>query len=261
MQFQGDRMLNFKKVSKIYFSPSGTTEKIVNEVAKNFNLDQKNYDLLSFDGEKTFEDELVIIGVPVFNARIPKLVCERLSKIKAKNSKAIVILNYGNMEYGDALLELNELLNKNNFEIVGIATTVSQNSLFNQIAKNRPDERDLEQINEFSKRIIDKLERGDSNKIFVSGYKPYQAYHVPKFSVDCDESKCVECLDCVYTCPEDAIAENTPTLTDINDCTRCSTCINVCAENARSFSGPSYDAEKQTAMDNFMDRQEPNFYF
>jgi flavodoxin len=58
-------MLKFKKLSKIYFSPSGTTEKIVNEVAKHFNLNRENYNLLSFDEEKTFTDELVIIGVPV----------------------------------------------------------------------------------------------------------------------------------------------------------------------------------------------------
>lgn len=253
-------MLNFKKVSKVYFSPSGTTERIVNEVAKNFNLPQKNYDLLSFDGEKTFEDELVIIGVPVFNGRIPKLACRRLENIRAKNSKAIVILNYGNMEYGDALLELNDLLAKNDFDIVGVATTVSQNSLFNQIAKNRPDERDLSQINEFTQRLIEKMEKGDENKIYVSGYKPYQTYHTPQFSVDCDENLCIECMDCVYTCPEEAISENTPTLTDINDCTRCSTCINVCPESARSFSGPAFEAERQVAMDNYMDRQEPNFY-
>lgn len=75
---QGDKMLNFKKLSKIYFSPSGSTEKIVNEVAKNFNMNRENYDLLSFDSEKTFDDELVIIGVPVFNGRIPKIAKKRL---------------------------------------------------------------------------------------------------------------------------------------------------------------------------------------
>ena len=57
---QGDKMLNFKKLSKVYFSPSESTEKIVNEVAKNFNMNRENYTLLSFDDEKIFNDELVI---------------------------------------------------------------------------------------------------------------------------------------------------------------------------------------------------------
>lgn len=254
-------MLNFKKVSKVYFSPSGTTEKIVNEVAKNFDIPQKSYDLLSFDSEKTFSDELVIIGVPVFNGRIPKTACERLSKMKSNNSKAVVILNYGNMEYGDSLLELTELLGKNNFQIVGIATTVSQNSLFNQIAKNRPDNQDLVKINEFTQNLMKKLESGDLNEIFVSGYKPYQKYQIPKYFVSCDENQCVECMDCVYTCPEEAILEESPTMTNINDCSRCSTCINICSEGARSFTGPQFESERQYAMDNYMDRKEPEFYF
>ena len=261
MLFQGDRMLNFEKVSKVYFSPSGTTEKIVNEVAKNFNMNRENYDLLSFDEEKSFSDELVIFGIPVFDGRIPKLACKRLSKMKGNNTKAIVILNYGNMDYGDALLEMTELLKENNFQIVGVAATVSQNSLFNQIGRNRPDENDMKKINEFSQKIVEKLKNNEENEIFVSGYKPYSAYRTPEFSINCDENLCVECLDCVYTCPEDAIMENTPTMTNIDDCTRCSTCINVCSEAARSFSGDAYNQEMQNAVENFYDRKEAEFYF
>jgi flavodoxin len=149
-------MLNFEKLSKIYFSPSGTTEKIVNEVAKNFNMNRENYDLLSFDESKTFHDELVIIGIPVFDGRIPKLACKRLSKMKGTDTKAIVILNYGNIDYGDALLELVELLKENNFQIVGVATTVSQHSQFSEVGSNRPDASDMERINEFSQKIIEK---------------------------------------------------------------------------------------------------------
>ena len=238
-------MLNFDKLSKIYFSPSGTTEKIVNEVAKNFTMNRENYDLLSFDDEKEFNNELVIIGIPVFNGRIPKIACERLSKMKGNDTKAIVILNYGNMEYGDALLELTELLKENNFKIVGVATTISQNSLFKELAYKRPDEQDLEEINEFSQKIVEKLENDDENEIFVNGYKPYQEYSTPNFSVNCDENLCTECLDCAYTCPEEAIMEDIPLMTNINNCTRCSTCINVCSEGARSFTGPMYEIEKQ----------------
>ena len=176
-------MLKFDKLSKIYFSPSGTTEKIVTEIAKNFNISQENYDLLSFDEAKEFSDELVIIGIPVFNGRIPKTACERLSKMKAKNTKAIVVLNYGNMDYGDALLELTELLKENNFEIVGVATTVSQHSQFGEIGRNRPDENDLKKINEFGRNIIKKLETDSVNEIFVGGYKPYQQYTTPDFEL------------------------------------------------------------------------------
>lgn len=257
---QGDKMTKFKKLSKVYFSPSGSTEKIVNEVAKSFNMNRENYDLLSFDDEKTFDDELVIIGVPVFNGRIPKTAQKRLSKMKGTDTKTIVILNYGNMEYVDALLELTELLKENGFNIIGIATTVSENSLFSQIAHGRPDENDLKKISEFSKNVYEKIENGDENEIFVGGYKPFVEHEIPQFNVECDDSLCVECLDCAYTCPEDAIDESTPTMTSIDDCSRCSTCINICSEGARSFGGAEYELEKQNATENYMMRKEAEFY-
>ena len=253
-------MLNFKKVSKIYFSPSGTTEKIVNEVAKNFNMNRENYDLLSFNEEKTFDNELVILGIPVFDGRIPKLACKRLSKIKGNKTKAIVILNYGNIDYGDALLELTELLKENNFDIIGIATTVSQHSQFNEVGQNRPDAEDLAKINEFSQKIIEKLKNNTSNEIFVGGYKPYPSYVKPDFSVSCDENLCVECMDCVYTCPEEAIMEESPTKTNLDACTRCTTCINVCSEGARSFTGDNYNQERENAIMNNLERREAEFY-
>ena len=253
-------MLKFKKLSKIYFSPSGTTQKIVNEIAKHFDLNRENFDLLSFDESKDFNDELVIIGVPVFNGRIPKLACKRLTKMKGNNTKAIVVLNYGNISYGDALLELVELLKENNFQIIGVATTVSQHSHFRQIAENRPDSSDLERIDEFSEKIIEKLKSNTENEIFVSGYKPYPSYITPDFSVLCDDDLCVECMDCYYTCPENAISEITPQSTNLNDCTRCSTCISVCSEGARSFGGDIYQSQMQEAISNDIERKEVEYY-
>ena len=119
-------MLSFDKVSKIYFSPSGTTKRIVDEIARNFNLDNENYDLLSFDDDKSFENELVIVGVPVFDGRIPEMAKNRLLQMKGNGTKVIAIINYGNLSYGDALLELVDLLKENNFDVVGAAATVSR---------------------------------------------------------------------------------------------------------------------------------------
>jgi len=253
-------MLNFKKLSKIYFSPSGSTGKIVNEIAKNFQMDMENYDLLSFDSNKNFDDELVVIGMPVFDGRIPEIARKRLENMKGNNTKAIVVLNYGNIDYGDALLELTELLKENNFNIVGICTTVSQHSLFNEVGSNRPDSYDLKMINEFSHKIIEKLESGVENELFVSGQKPFVGYTNHNYTVDCDENLCIECNDCFYTCPEEAIPEENPMTTNMNDCTRCSTCISVCPENARSFGGDFYESQKDYAISNFTDRKDAEFY-
>lgn len=253
-------MLPFEKVSKIYFSPSGTTKRIVDEVARNFNLDNENYDLLSFDDEKSFDNELVIVGVPVFDGRIPEMAKNRLLQMKANGTKVIAIINYGNLGYGDALLELVDLLKENNFDVVGAAATVSRHSLFNEIAPSRPDNLDMKMINEFSNKIIEKLESGNSNEIFVAGQKPFMDYVNHSFNVNCDYDLCVYCNDCVYTCPTDAIEEDNPTDTNSDLCNSCSLCIAICGENARSFDGMNYYDEKQVALDNDMSRKEVEFF-
>lgn len=253
-------MLPFKKVSKVYFSPSGTTKKIVDEIAKNFNLDNENYDLLSFDDKKNFDDELVIVGMPVFDGRIPKMARDRLAELQANNTKAIAVINYGGIGYGDALLELTDLLKENNFDVIGVASTVSRHSLFNEIASKRPDNMDMKMLNEFSQNLVEKLESGKENEIFVSGQKPFADYVNHSFNVNCDENLCVYCNDCVYTCPVEAIEEDNPIETDMDLCDSCSLCINICSENARFFDGENYYAEKENALENDMSRKEMEFF-
>lgn len=257
----GDIMNKYNKISKIFFSPSGTTEKIVNEIAKEFHADSENYDLMSFNDSKTFEDELVIIGVPVFDGRVPKIVSDRLKKIRGNSTKAIVVLNYGNINYGDALLELTEKLNQNHFNIIGIAATVSQHSIFTGVGENRPDENDLTKIREFASEIIKKLESDTENQLFVSGTKPYPDYTKLDYTVNCNPELCIQCLDCAYTSPEEAIPESDPTQTFLDDCSRCSSCVSICPEDARSFVGESFSQANAEAIDNASVRKEAEFYF
>ena len=61
------------KVTNIFFSPSGTTKKVLDQIASNFDEETQICDLLYFDGEKKFAgDDIVIVGMPVFAGRIPK---------------------------------------------------------------------------------------------------------------------------------------------------------------------------------------------
>ncbi len=60
-------------LTKIFFSPSETTKKVVEQVAGNLSSASKSYDLLTFNQEKEFTNEdIVIVGMPVFAGRLPK---------------------------------------------------------------------------------------------------------------------------------------------------------------------------------------------
>lgn len=82
--------------------------------------------------------------MPIFAGRLPKSARERLEKLKGNNTPAIAVVNYGNAHVTDALLELVDLLNENNFNVVAAASTVSHHSIFNGVAVGRPDSADIE---------------------------------------------------------------------------------------------------------------------
>ena len=73
----------------LYFSPTGTTEKILESVSGAMDYPVKNtYDLTRSENREkhiTFSDEdIVIVGVPVYAGRIPQILLPSLKKSKER---------------------------------------------------------------------------------------------------------------------------------------------------------------------------------
>ena len=248
-------------VIKIYFSPSGTTKKVVDQIASNFTQPNETYDLLNFNSKNDFEsDDIVIVGMPVFAGRIPKRGRERLEKLAGNNTPAIAVVNYGNAHVNDSLLELVDLLKQNNFNVIAAASTVSHHSIFDGVALGRPDARDIEKIDKFSKKCMEKLESCEGLESEIPGNRPYAEYKQLPFVVSCDESVCAFCYECVSICPEKAIPEDDPVDTNLDSCSRCSACIYICPEDARMFTGEAFEAKKPAFEEANSERKEPEFY-
>ena len=238
-------------LTTVFFSPSETTKKVVSQIADNFEEEKVICDLLYFNGEKNFEsDDIVIVGMPVFAGRIPKIARERLSNLTGDNTKAIAVVNYGNAHVTDALIELVDLLKENSFDVIAAASTISHHSIFDGVAVGRPDESDIEKIND-----------GSSLESEIPGNRPYVDYKQLPFVVSCDEAKCVFCLECVGVCPEKAIPDDDPADVDLDLCSRCTSCINICPENARAFIGDAFEATKPKFESANAERKEPEFYY
>lgn len=248
-------------VTKIYFSPSGTTKKVVEQIASNIGQDGETYDLLNFNSDKEFSsDDIVIVGMPVFAGRIPKSGRARLAKLKGDNTPAIAVVNYGNAHVTDSLLELVDLLKENNFNVTAAASTVSHHSIFNGVAVGRPDSSDIEKINEFAKKCQEKIESNESLSSEIPGNRPYVDYKQLPFVVSSDETLCSFCYDCVSICPEKAIPDDDPIDTDLDLCSRCAACISICPEDARSFTGEAFEKKKPIFEEVNSERKEPEFY-
>jgi len=234
---------------------------VVDQIAGNFSSEKETYDLLNFNSAKEFaSDDVVIVGMPVFAGRIPKSGRERLSKLKGDNTKAIAVVNYGNAHVTDSLLELVDLLKENNFNVIAAASTISHHSIFSGVAVGRPDESDIEKINEFSKKCMEKIESGESLESEIPGNKPYTDYKQLPFVISCDDMICAFCYDCVSICPEKAIPDDDPIDTDLDLCSRCTACIHICPEDARMFTGEAFEAKKPAFEKTNSERKEPEFY-
>lgn len=154
--------------------------------------------------------------MPVFAGRIPKTSRERLTKIKGNNTPAIAVVNYGNAHVTDSLIELVDLLKENNFNIIAAGPTVSHHSIFNSMAVGRPDESDIEKINDFAEKCKEKLETDQTLQSEIPGNSPYTYYKQLPFIVSCDETLCAFCYDCVSICPEKAIPDDDAVDTDLD---------------------------------------------
>ena len=248
-------------IINIFFSPSGTTKKVAEIMSGNFSQEKENCDLLHFQSEKELSnDDIAVVVMPVFAGRLPKTACERLSKIKGNDAKAIAVVNYGNAHVSDALLELVDVLSDNDFNVVAAASTVSHHSIFDGVAVGRPDDEDISKINDFAVKCIDKIESNESLKADIPGNRPYTDNKQLPITISCDESVCAFCYDCVNVCPENAIPDDDPVATNLDICSRCTACISICPEDARSFTGDAFEAKKVDFEKANSKRKEPEFY-
>ena len=248
-------------IVEIFFSPSGTTKNVADQIANNFDQEKEECNLLIFNSKKELESEdIAIVAMPVFAGRIPKTARERLSKIKANNTPAIAVVNYGNAHVTDSLLELVDILGENNFNVVAAASTVSHHSIFDGVAVGRPDSEDLSKIDEFAQKCVEKIELNESLASEIPGNRPYTDYKQLPFVVSCDENLCSFCYDCANVCPEQAIPDDDPIVTDLDLCSRCTACISICPEDARAFSGDAFEAKKPQFESANSERKEPEFY-
>ena len=144
--------------------------------------------------------------------------------------------------------------------MIAAATTISHHSIFDGVALGRPDSADIEKIDEFSKKCIEKIKSGKSLESEIPGNRPYVDYKQLPFEISCDETICAFCYDCVSICPEKAIPDDDPISTNLDLCSRCTACISICGENARSFSGDAFEAKKPEFENANSERKEVEFY-
>ncbi|NVN96616.1 MAG: 4Fe-4S ferredoxin, partial [Bacteroidetes bacterium] len=193
----------------IYFSPTQSTKKIVEMIG--FGVPYKINKVINLTPFRVTKnryeisrDEFSVIGAPVYGGRLPSPFVRRLKNIKADNSPAILLVVYGNVGYGDALLELKEISTKAGFSPISAGAFIAEPAFsddLHPIAKDRPDSLDTRIAIQFGaesfKRHMTKTVTKEENELSLPGKYPYHESKISFLvSPDMNKAKCTKCGIC-----------------------------------------------------------------
>jgi len=263
-----------EKIKLVYFSPTHTTKKVLEGIAKGINIDISDVTDITKPAVRNLEppvfgEDLVLIGAPVYSGRLQQNAAAYFKKIKANNTPAVLVALYGNRAYEDALLELKDTAIMSGFSPMAIGAFIGEHSYASDefpLGQNRPDSVDIEKAEAFGKEIAAKLKKVENidsiSDVRVPGNTPYKE-RMKSPAIDFIEvtDACTHCDVCVEACPNEAIDEESGYSVDLEECICCCACIKSCPENARVIKdGMIKDIMKKLSQ-TCSKRKEPETFF
>lgn len=249
--------IEIRRVKGLYFSPCGSTERIAsifgNKLAENFGIEytgegcslpEQREKIRSFS-----EDEICIIATPVYAGRVPNKILDFWkNKVKAKICIALVV--YGNRSEDFALAELVQTAKDNGAKVPAALSLVAEHVFSDKIATGRPDKKDIAQIEEFARKVAQKLKAAynieDLTDAETDKSVEDMEYYAPKktdgktanflkIKPKVDPKKCTHCGVCVQKCPMGSIYADLEKTEVRGVCIKCMACVKYCKQKAMGF--------------------------
>lgn len=272
-------MTKMTRVKAVFFSATGTTEKIVKRIAEtaaqqlnlplesvDFTLPQSRTQPLEF-----CEQELVIFGTPVYAGRVPNVLLKFLATMQGNGAPCVPVVLFGNRNYDDALIELRDILQKTGFHPIAAAAFVGEHSFSRILAAGRPDAHDLSDADRFARQVAERVNSDEELPLIaVKGVPhPYRGYYQPRdragTPVDIRKVKpqtgpsCNDCKLCAEICPMGSISfENVREYTGI--CIKCGACIKKCPQGAKYYTDEGYLYHQHELEEGYSRRAQPELF-
>ncbi|MCD7864885.1 MAG: 4Fe-4S binding protein [Clostridiales bacterium] len=252
--------MKIKRIVTVYFSPTGGTKKISSILANdlgqflNLSIEEIDFTLPPARTKKHHfsAEDLLIISSPVYAGRLPnKIMPDYKQCFSGEDTLAVPMVVYGNRNYGDALTELCLIMRDCGFHLIGAAAMVSRHAFSQTLAKDRPDERDMAEINTFAKNLARSIKNGSyqthaqqfAEERFLKNLPSVGAYYTPlredgtpakflKAKPQTNFAVCNHCGICVNVCPMGSITADI----EVNGvCIKCQACVRKCPQQTKFF--------------------------
>lgn len=247
-----------KKISIVYFSPTGNTRKTLEVIAEAISDEVSTLDLTrpcQVQPCQFHSDDFVLFGMPVYAGRIPAVARQRLDLVRGDNTPCLAVVSYGNRDYDDALLELSDFVESRGFIVKGAAAVVGRHT-YGDIQVNRPDEADFIQDRKFAAAAAAKAD--NAPKFVIPGSFPYREGGMGGKFRPLTSSACTGCGICVKECPVHAIGPDCRTISQT--CLSCFRCIRNCPVHAKNMDTREYQEFADMFTKKLCERKE-NQYF
>ena len=275
--------MQITRVCGVYFSPCGSVEKIIFEMAgfaaKELHVPLAEYSFtLPTDRKFRFDfkgTDLVFFGTPVYAGRVPNKIMPYIKDAFWGNGAiAVPVVVFGNRNFDDALVELRNLLEDNMFHTIAASAIVARHSFSEVIAPDRPNEEDFADMRKFVDKVLKKLEHSSKEEleepISVPGTNPPEKYYVPlgidgkpakflKAYPKTDLTKCDHCSICSCACPMGSIDMSDPQIVS-GICIKCQACIRKCPQKAKYFDDEAFLSHKQMLEKNYIRNTQSHFF-
>ena len=247
-----------KCIHLVYFSPSGSTEKIVRRIASAIHgPEMKTYNLLPSAARKKQyvfgKEDLVIYGSISAGMLFTKAE-EIFGCLQGNETPFIGVVSFGNAYYGVALTEMKERAESRGFKVCALGAFVAQHTMAPEVGAGRPDAKDEAIMVDFGRKAYEKILAGDDvlhrqpvtywssseqfNQYIAFRETNKEPYCFPlEFRAKKISDACIKCKTCVRNCPADAIDIENKTF-DLEACIGCFGCINRCPMHAISPASP-----------------------
>lgn len=275
--------MEIKLVKGLYFSGTGTTEKIVRRItadlAQHLGVQQALFDFTApaaREEEQEFDGAtLVVVGVPVYAGRVPNVLLPYLKgKLRGSGALAVPVVLFGNRNFDDGLIELRNILEEDGLRTVAAAGFVGEHSFSRTLGAGRPDGADLALAEDFARKAAERvvsLTAIPEAPVEVRGETPLRPYYTPrdrqgnpvnilKVKPKTDMEKCNQCGLCARLCPMGSISfEDASKIEGI--CIKCCACVKKCPVGAKYYDDAGYLYHQHELEEGFTRRAEPELFF